>query len=135
LPTRQVKSQPLDEPLEFNITCGGLCLTHHGAKRVNHDDARTGCLDLFDNLLQHRVQVVIEHNLAEVDEADRGIQLGLVEKLKLLLIPQHLDGRFAQHGEVKRGTVRGGIGEHDLMGEGGLPAAGLSRDEVKRKLR
>jgi hypothetical protein len=29
--------------------------------------------------LQHCVQVVVEHNLAEIDEADRSIQLGLVE--------------------------------------------------------
>ena len=89
--------------------CG---LPHHRPERVHHDDAGAGRLDLLDDLLQDRVQVLLQHDLAEVDEPDGGVQLGRVEEGELLLVAQHLDGRLAQHGEVEGRPLRGGVGEH-----------------------
>ena len=93
-----------------------------------------GRLDLFDNLREHRPQIIVQHHLAEVDEADAGIELGVIEELELLLIPEHLEGRFPEHGEEQRGTFGGGVGENDLMGQRRLPAAGSAGDDVEREL-
>lgn len=60
---------------------------------------------------------LLQDNVAEVDEPDRVGQLGRVEEEELLLVTKHLQGRLAEHGEVQRGPLRSGIGEHDLMGE------------------
>ena len=62
-------------------------------------------------------EVLVQNELAEVDEADRAVQFGLVEERELLLVAQHLDGRLAQHGEVQRGMLWGGVGEHELVRE------------------
>ena len=131
LPTRQVQGEALDEPLELHFARVGLRLAHHGAERVHHDDAGVGRLDLLDDLLQDRAQVLLQHELAEVDEADRAVQLGRVEERELLLIAQHLDGRLAQHGEVQGRPLRGGVGEHDLMRQRGLSASGGAGDDVE----
>ena len=95
LPTGQVQRQALDKSLEFHFAAAGLRSPHHGAERVHHDDARVVGLDLLDDLLQNGAEVLFQNDLAEVDEADRAVQFGLVEERELLLIAQHLDGRLA----------------------------------------
>jgi hypothetical protein len=112
-----------------------LSLSHHGAERIHDDDAGAGRLDLLDDLGQDGVQIVVEHDLAEVDEANRAVQLVRVEELELLLVAQHLDGRLAQHGEVERGALERGVGEHDLVRQRGLAAARSARDDVEGKFR
>jgi hypothetical protein len=131
LPTGQVQRQPLDEPLEFHFALAGLGLAHHGAKGIDHHDLGVGGLDLPDDLVQHGVEVLVEHGLAEVDEPDRAVELGQVEERELLLVAQHLDGRLAQHGEVDRRRLRAGVGEHDLMRQRGLTAPGSAGDDVE----
>jgi len=46
------------------------------------------------------------------------------EGLVLLLVSQHLDGGFAENGEIERRTLRGGIGKHELVCQRRLPASG-----------
>ena len=135
LPARQVEGEPLDEGLEFHLAGPAPGLPHHRPERVHHDDDGARRLDLLDDLLQDRVQVVVQHDLAQVDKPDGGVQLGRVEELELLLVAEHLDGRLAQHGEVQGRPIRGGVGEHHLVGEGGLPAPGGPGDDVEGVLR
>ena len=52
---------------------------------------------------------LLEHLLAQVDEADRAVDLVRVEEGELLLVAQHLERRLAQHGEVQRGPLGGGV--------------------------
>ena len=93
-----------------------------------------GRLDLLDDRIQDRAEVLLQDDLAEVDEADRAVQLGMVEERELLLVAQHLDGRLAQHGEVQRRPLRGGVGEHDLVRQRGLAASGGAGDDVEGEL-
>ena len=95
---------------------------------------RLGRLDLLDDGIEDRAEVLVQDDLAEVDEADRSVHLGLVEERELLLVAQHLDGRLAQHGEVQRRPLRGGVGEHDLMRQRGLAASGGAGDDVEGEL-
>ena len=135
LPTGQVQRQPLDEPLEFHFGRDvALRLAHHGAERVHHHDARIGRLDFLDDRVEDRAEILVEHDLAEVDEADSRVHLGGVEERILLLIAQHFDGRLAQYGEVDRGPLRGGVGEHDLVRERSLPAPRRAGEDVERVL-
>ena len=60
-----------------------------------------------------------------------AVHLGVVEERELLLVAQHLDGRLAQHGEVERRPLRGGVGEHDLVRQRGLAASGGAGDDVE----
>jgi hypothetical protein len=122
LPARQVQGEPLDERLEFRLAGAARGLPHHRAERVHHDEARGHRLDLLDDLREDGVQILLQHDLAQVNEPDGGVQLGRVEELELLLVPQHLEGGFAEYGEVQGRPLRGGVGEHQLVGEGGLPA-------------
>jgi hypothetical protein len=90
---------------------------------------------LPDNFLQHRVQILLEHDVGEVDKADVLAEPGFVEEGILLLIAQHLQCGFAQNGEIKRGFLRRGIGENELMRHGGFAATGHARDHVKGEFR
>ena len=134
LPTGQVQRQALDEALELHFAGAALRLAHHGAERVHDDDARLGGLDLFDDAIENGAEVLVQDALAEVDEAECSIHLGMVEERELLLIAQHLDGRLAQHGEVQRRALRGGVGEHDLMRERGLAASRSAGDDIEGEL-
>ena len=102
LPARQVEGQPLDESLERPPR---RCRPPAFRTTVRNESTTTtpglGRLDLPDDLRQDRVQVLLQHHLAEVDEPDGGVQLGRVEEPELLLVPEHLEGRLAQHGEVQ----------------------------------
>jgi hypothetical protein len=55
----------------------------------------------------------------------------LIEERELLLIAQHLDGRFAQHGEVQRRSPWTGVSEDDLVRQRGLTASGSAGDDVE----
>src|SRR6266852_253106 len=131
LPTGQVQRQALDEPLQFHFGRGGQGLAHHGAERIHHDDLGVGGFDLFDDRIQNGAEVFFQNEVAEVDEADRAVHLGLIEELELLLIAQHLDGRLAQHREVEYRVVWAGVGEDDLMRQRGLAATGSAGDDVE----
>ena len=72
LPTGQVQRQALDEALELHFArVGSMRLAHHGAEGVHHDDPGVGRLDLLDDRIQDRAEVLVQDDLAEVDEADR----------------------------------------------------------------
>jgi hypothetical protein len=58
----------------------------------------------------------------------------LIEKRKLLLVAEHLDGWFAKHREVERRMLGAGVGEDDLVRQSGLPASGRASDDIERKL-
>ncbi len=60
LPTGQVERQALDEALELHFARVVQRLAHHGAERVHHDDARLGCLDLLDDGIEDRAEVLVQ---------------------------------------------------------------------------
>ncbi len=76
LPTGQKQGKPLNERLQLHFACAAERLPHHGAKGVHHHDAGVRLLNLFGNLLQDRVQILLQHHLAQVDKADGLAQLG-----------------------------------------------------------
>ena len=106
-------------------------LSHHRAERVNNHHSRVGPFNFFCDFRQDRAQVLLQHNLAQVDEANRIRQLGGIEKCVLLLISQHLYGGFAEDGEIERRTLWGRIGEDELVCQRGLSASGGTRDDVE----
>ena len=106
---------------------------HHGAERVNNHHSRVGLFNFFGDLLQDRAQVLLQHNLAEVDKADRIRQLGGIEECVLLLISQHLYGGFTEDREIESRSLWGRIGKHELVCQGRLPASGGPRDDVERE--
>src|SRR5665213_1773797 len=57
-----------------------------------------------------------------------------IEEGELLLIAQHLEGRFANDGEIERGSIGASEGEHNLLRECRLPGAGSAGNEIKGEL-
>ena len=110
-------------------------LAHHGAKGIHHHEARADRRDLLADFLEDRVQILLQHHVGQVDEADRLAQLGFVEERILLLIAQHLHRGLAEDGEVERGFLRRGVGENDLVRQRRLAAARRARDDVEGKFR
>src|SRR5438105_3920717 len=54
----------------FILFPANLCAAHHGAKRVHHHETRLGRRNLFDDFLEHRVQILIHQGLAQINKAD-----------------------------------------------------------------
>jgi hypothetical protein len=52
----------------------------------------------------------------------------------LLLIAEHLQGRFAEHGEEERRTIRSRQREHDLLHKGRLAGARRPCNHIEREL-
>ena len=134
-PTGQELGEAVEERLHLHFAHIAARLAGQGAKRIQHHDAGVGGRDLRDDLLQHRVQILLQHHVGQVDEADGLAQFGFVEEGKLLLIAQHLEGGFAEHGEVERRFLRRRIGEGDLMRQRGLAATGRAGQDVEGEFR
>src|SRR5471032_30194 len=92
-------------------------------------------LDLADNAPQYLVQVARQGVVGQVDITNRPVDGGVVEKIELLLVAQHLQRRLTEHGKEQRRALRRGQGEHHLVREGGFAAAWRAGDQVERKLR
>src|SRR5688572_17158254 len=90
---------------------------------------------MLDDFLQHRVEILLRHHVTQIDEANGLADLGMLEEGILLLIAQHLHGRFAEDGEIERGFLDSRVGENDLVRERGLAATRRARDDVEGKLR
>jgi len=97
--------------------------------------ARALLLHLRRDSLHDCIQVASLSFLAQIDEAHRPVDFVALEKAILLLVAQHLQGRFAQHREVKRWTFGGCEGEHHLVGQRGLAASGRAGDQIEGELR
>ena len=74
--------------------------------------------------VEDRVQVLSSTTWLRLTNRTAVFDLGRVEEAELLLVAEHLEGRLAQHGEVQGRPLRGGVGEHHLVGERRLPAPG-----------
>ena len=92
-------------------------------------------LDFGRDPLEDGVQVAGQRDIGEIDEVHRAADRAGVEVVELLLVAQHLQGRFAEHGEVQGRPLRRRQREHHLVRQGGLPAAGRAADQVERILR
>ena len=128
----QVEGEALDEALQLHLA--SRCSRrrpHDRAEGVDHDDGGVDLSTSRTMRLQHLAQVLLQHLLAQVDEADVPVHLVRVEEAHLLLVAQHLEGRLAQHREVEGRSLGGGVGEHDLVGQGGLARAGRPGDQVE----
>src|SRR5207249_3161511 len=104
-------------------------------KGIDDNDARVDGGDLSGNLIQDRVQTSLQYQVGEVNKADVRAHPGFVEERILLLIAQHLQGGFAQDGEIKRRLLGRPVGEGDLMRQRGFAASGRASDNVERKFR
>ena len=133
-PAREPHSQLLHEVLQVQLVARSLCRPRDGAKRIDDDDAGVRRLDFLNDAPQNLFQRSIDNVFAQIDEVDRLVDSRQVEKTELLLIPQHLDGGLADHGEVQRGTIACGQGEHQLLRERRLPRTGGPGDEIEGEL-
>ena len=70
LPAGEVQRQPLNEGLQLHLAGRLRSLAHHGAERVHHHESGAGRLDLFNDLLPDRLQILLQDDLAQIDEAD-----------------------------------------------------------------
>src|SRR6185437_5677767 len=86
-----------------------------------------------DDRIEHSIEVLRERLLSEVHKVNARVHAFDVEERKLLLIAEHLNGWFAQHGEVDGGTLRGRKCEHDLVGEGCFPRPGVAGEQDERE--
>src|ERR1019366_7340190 len=127
--------EALDERLHFNFARPARRCAHHGAKGIHHHDARIDRRDPLGNFIENCIQILSQYHVAEVDKADGVAKLGFVEERILLLVAQHFYGGFAKDGEKERGVFRRGIGENNLMNQGGFAAPRRAGDDVERKLR
>ena len=103
LPAAQQYPELLDELLQADRALGlALRLQHDRAERIDEDQRRREGLDLLRDARQHLVEIARRDVVAQIDEANRLIDLVEVEERELLLITQHLQRRFAEHGEEQR---------------------------------
>ena len=79
----------------------GLLRTADGPKGIHDYDTRIPFLDLCGDLLQDLPQSFFENRKVNRDKAETAIDFGRIEKCELLLIPEELDGRLAQYGDVQ----------------------------------
>ncbi len=89
---------------------------------------------LSDDSLPHLFQPTLHGLLGQVDEPERTVDRLTIEEIELLLVPEHLQRRLAQHGEIKRGSLRGRKCKHNLVRKGRLAATRRARDQVEREL-
>ncbi len=98
-------------------------LQHDRAERIDEDQRRRGGLDLLCDARQHLVEIARRDLIAQIDEANRLIDLVEIEERELLLITQHLQRRFAEHGEEQRRPLPRRQGKHDLVRQRRLAGA------------
>ncbi len=134
LPGGEENREPVDERLELDVTGIARRLARQCAKRVHDHHARVRGLHRAPDRIEHASEILLHDRFAQIDEADRLVHLRRIEERVLLLVPQHLQSRFSEHGEVQRGSCCRGIREQDLVHQRGLAAAGCARDDVEREL-
>ncbi len=129
-PARQVDGQPLHELVQGHLAslAGGPL---HALKRVHDHEAGAQLLDLPDDAVQHHPRASVQDLVRQIDEVDAAADLTDVEETHLLLVAEHLDGWLAEQRDVDRRALGGGVGEHDLVGQGRLPSPGRAGDQVE----
>src|ERR1700722_8421302 len=136
LPAAQVNAELLNELLQAQRALRLMSrFDHDRTERVDEDQPRRRRLDFADNTRQHLVEIAGRYFIAQIDEANRLGDLLGVEERKLLLIAQHLQRRFSQHGEEQRRALLGGQSEHDLVGKRRLTGTRGSHDEIEGEFR
>src|ERR1700674_4391276 len=91
LPAAQVNAELLNELLQAQRPLRLISrFQHDRAERVDENQSGRECLDLLDDSRQHLVEIAGRYFIAQIDEANRIIDLLMVEERKLLLIAQHL---------------------------------------------
>jgi hypothetical protein len=136
LPGGEPHGQLLHEMLQIE----GAVLGHRGgpghrAEGIDDDHAGVRGFHLPDDARQELLQRAVNHFMAQIDVSDRLVHACQVEERVLLLIAQHLEGRFADHREVQRGTLGTGEREHDLLRERRLPRTRGAGNEIEGELR
>ena len=108
-----------------------------GPRSKGIDDHHPGArrFDFLNDACQELLQRAGHHLLAQIDVADRLIHAGHIEEGEPLLIAQHLERGFADDGEVQRGPIGTGEGEHDLLRERRFPRAWSAGNEIEGELR
>ena len=135
-PACEPDGQLLHEVLQIEVA--GLCplgSLGHRSKGIDNHHAGVRLFDFLNDAFQELFQRAVDDLLAQIDVADRLIHAGDIEEGELLLIAQHLEGGFADDGEVQRGTIGTGEGEHDLLRERRFPRAWSAGNEIEGELR
>ena len=131
-PDRQLLHEVLQ--IEVAVLCPFGSLGHR-SKGIDNHHAGVRRFDFPNDAFQELLQRAVDHVLAQIDVADRLIHAGDIEEGELLLIAQHLEGGLADDGEVQRGTIGTGEGEHDLLRERRFPRAWSAGNEIEGELR
>src|SRR5450755_715520 len=92
-------------------------------------------LHFSDDAFENRFESAFQCLLRYVDESDRAIHCGTVEKIELLLITKHLERRLAKHSKIECGALNGREREHHLVGQRRLAATGRTRNQIEGELR
>src|SRR6185503_1235252 len=87
------------------------------------------------NFVQYTAQILLQQSVAQVDKANGLMASGWIEEGVLLLVTQHFQGGFTEDREIKRGFLRGGVGEDNLMRQRGLAGTRGARNDVEGKFR
>src|SRR6185437_13081036 len=95
-PTREPEREPLHKMLQIQLAGFVFTAAYHGPERVDHHDPGIGALHLADYPVEYRAEVALQHFLAQVQKPDLRPDTRHVEKIELLLVPQHLDRRLAK---------------------------------------
>jgi hypothetical protein len=135
-PAREPDGQLLHEVLQIEgaVLCP-LGRLGHRSKGIDDHHAGARRFDFLNDACQELLERAGHNLLAQIDVADRFIHTGHIEEGELLLIAQHLEGRFADDGEVQRGTAGTGEGEHDLLRERRFPRAWSTRNDIEGEFR
>src|ERR1700723_414047 len=136
LPAAQVTAELLNELLQAQGPPRLIsCFHHDRTERIDENQSGRECLELFDDSRQHLVEIAARYLIAQIDEANRIVDLLMVEERKLLLIAQHLQRRFTEHGEEQCRPFLGGQCKHDLVRERRLAGTRRSHNQIEGKFR
>ena len=100
-----------------------------GAGNVDDDDAGEATRDLGGEGVEDAAGVAFAEVAVEVDEVDVAVEAVGVEEGELGLVVAEAVGALGWTAEVDRRLAGGGVGERELLGEGGFTGAGGADDE------
>jgi len=108
-PTVRKLGEALDDTIASPFLRANLC-GHHVRKESTTTMPGLTAVTCFDDFLQHRVQILIQHHLAQVNKAT-PCPTWIGRRKNVVADSAASYGGFTEDGEIERGFLRRGIGE------------------------